>query len=143
MQHNSFNNFFEKKKDKNSSYRNRTRDRKIKKTLLDHCASTTSFVKQNAYTYIYKVINNKNMYMYTIKIKNSGVAIATVCHHMDPPLLLVRHDRSIWQSQNLGVSHILFTPVLSLTESLLKTNSSKHLSTFTQSYHTQQIHTLI
>jgi hypothetical protein len=36
--------------------------------------------------HIYKVINNKNMYMYTIKIKNSGVAIATVCHHMDPPL---------------------------------------------------------
>jgi hypothetical protein len=26
------------------------------------------------------------MYIYTIKIKNSGVAIATVCHHMDPPL---------------------------------------------------------
>jgi hypothetical protein len=28
------------------------------------------------------------MYMYTIKIKNSGVAIATVCHHMDPPLII-------------------------------------------------------
>jgi hypothetical protein len=37
-------------------------------------------------TDIYRLIYNKNMYIYLLKIENFGVAIATLSLYVDPPL---------------------------------------------------------